>query len=849
MQGFENLSIVKKNEGGVKSVRLPLKAFAIIMIYFLAYSFLPACAVDAFYPPALPSSNLKSTLKHKTPEAQEKIAYQEWVPTQSLYQDEDDLILAVKWKLETKAAVFKRGNTIWVFFNRPGLFKLEHLPVPADNLVTSASQFNEREYSGLRFEVLAGVDIAVEQEENHWKLHFNLAPSAPTVLLPLTPILSKDSRTSVSYPLRESGNGFAFKDPIVGDELFIVPTSQGGVYQTHETPSYAILPSKLGLVVRKVSSTLDFEQSASYLHLIQPGRSTLSSLEDRESNRVLAQPNRFFIFKEVSEDPKDFFDEKRQFLRKIVEAPQHEAPRFYLELARHYLSHGFAEEAFGVLKRLEERGPCDVSFQEIKALEGVAQGLMGRTREAILTFEKSNIVHDPEARLWMSVFHAINRNYQAGYEGIVSSLRYLNRYPPALRNFIDFQAAHAAHMTGNPGRIFLDLIDSSRLTQREKELFDVYKAFFLKKDKKYEEAEVLLRKSLRAQNERARMEATLALVNMESLDESGKKAEIKNLENIRLSWRGDETELKILRRLIDLYDGFQDDAKTLDLLRQIITYFPNTLEKRQALRKAESIVVKHLRQQDLTPLKTVAFYKEFYDLFPKDDSRFKSVGKVVDAYFDLNLLEEAGRILREELSTPPQDPEDHARFLLRLGYIFIQTHKLPLAQKALERIDRLRLSNGEISRQCRFLQAKILTAQERPDQALRLLQADSSLESLELQAEISWLLKDWKKVIEILQKMISLKEKEQKLTPDVILSLAVAHFHDKDTEALRKLQERYGSFMMRSPLSHPFILLTNETKDVSTDRQSFVDQLNQTRIFEDHLKHFREKMTKDLKPA
>src|SRR5690606_25979263 len=101
---------------------------------------------------------------------------------------------------------------------------------------------------------------------------------------------------------------------------------------------------------------------------------------------------------------------------------------------------------------------------------------------------------------------------------------------------------------------------------------------------------------------------------------------------------------------------------------------------------------------------------------------------------------------------------------------------------------------------------------------------------------------------DILRRIKTLKEKEHKLTPDVILNLAVAFFHDKHISTHLELKQHYGSFMVRNPLSDTFAILTEATKEVTTDHRSFLDQLNQAGAFKDHLKHFREKMTKDLSP-
>jgi len=163
--------------------------------------------------------------------------------------------LRFDWQEPVGAAVFRRGDVLWVVFDKPTNMDTASLVKGGAGMIASAEQVSSTQGTVLRLITAPGVNPDIKRSGLAWILEFMEQPLLPSAPLqadaqPNSPL---GARLFVSVP--EPGNVIAFRDPEMGDNLMAVPVIPlgHGISRPWIYPQLHILASKQGVVVKPIS--------------------------------------------------------------------------------------------------------------------------------------------------------------------------------------------------------------------------------------------------------------------------------------------------------------------------------------------------------------------------------------------------------------------------------------------------------------------------------------------------------------------------------------------------------------------------------------------------------------------
>ena len=229
---------------------------------------------------------------------------------------------------------------------------------------------------------------------------------------------------------------------------------------------------------------------------------------------------------------------------------------------------------------------------------------------------------------------------------------------------------------------------------------------------------------------------------------------IKELENLRFSWRGGSFEFSLLRKLGGLYLEVGDYRKGLRTLRTVVSNFrghPDSIKITEKMGLAFQDLYLNGAADKIPPVRSLALFEEFKELTPSGKDGDKLIQRLADRLAAVDLLEEAAKLLEQQIKFRLEGAEK-ARVGAQLATIYILDKK---PEKALETLRGTNISGQPeaVSRERRLLNARSLIDLKRRTEALVPLEDDESTEADLLRSEIYWG-KNWPKAAKALQRLM-----------------------------------------------------------------------------------------------
>ena len=732
----------------------------------------------------------------------------------------------------TKAALYQRDDVLWLFFDAPLPFAPHPYSLMADpSFFLNVEKIPHEEALILKFKIPKRVFSLLSQDSKGWHLTFQKGTPTPRFFLELPVTITTTPSPEISFHVPQQGKILSFQDPETGEKYKVIPVQKGGVLERSMFSGFTILPSLHGVMIQVMQDGVHVTQSPSSFAIHGPEGLSFSRETDQlahnRSKEVLAPS-----FLQTMSAPKgkssSFYETHQAFSHKISSA-RNTVEKAYKRVAYAlYLMHEeMPQEALGQLKLFfEENAPVDehnLSYPQASdlrrlwtqamALRGIAQGLSRRHEEAQETFRKGGLSDEPEIRLWQGVFEIEQGQLYEGLTHVLQGLKYVDDYPPFLSRYIYEKTTEANLLLKNSDYFFLNLfVNHASLKAKRSGLVTLFKTLQKKNENLLDEAIPAFETLKKAHSPYVRVWAAYELSKLRT-DQKSLTDHITLLEKNRFWWRRHPLELKLLKHLSALYGRDKNPSQQLRLLRQIIVYYPETLDAYAIQNQTERIVYETLcGSQSLQGIKALAFYKEFQDLEPHDNRHTQIQKKLLDTYLDLNLLYEARQILQALLKNGQEKmpPEEKIHLLFKLADIQWGEKKLSKSLETLKEIERSGPLPQPLLLQKVSLEARILTEMKEYNHALQVLESMSqppTLALLQQKADIAFSAKNWGKAIQYMEDIRHYKESHQELTPDVILNLAVAYYHGHRKKELENLIEKYRTFMVKSPLAVPFSIL------------------------------------------
>jgi tetratricopeptide (TPR) repeat protein len=719
--------------------------------------------------------------------------------------------LSFTWANPAGAAVFRRGDDVWVVFDAAANLDVSKAPRGLKQFGDIAT-FKGADYSALRIKAPRGVPVFATSEGATWTIAFG--PGAQNQ--PTTVRLARDGSSGPAL-LQAAVAGATrivrIKDPEAGDTLDVV-TALGppkGLPSRRDYVQMAFLPSVQGLAVESKVDDLTFSREGDLVRIGRGAGLTLSPAwaAREQAQSAMGSPSAAAMpglvdetWSKVGEG--GFLARYNSLLTAASnEAQDRQGPtEARMALARFLVGSELSFEAIGVLNDSARARPELLENPEFRGLRGVARVMARRYKEAETDFSSPVLADDPSSALWRSHIAVQLAQWTEARAQFGRGVEAFAQFSPAWKARFargDAQAALAlGDVAGADARIRLALMDktdaleecATRLVQ----------------------ARVI---EAQGHKDRAlRMYLALAGAPAESLSapaqlratqirlETGKISQndaAKVFDGLRYRWRGDATELETIRALGQLYLGQGRYREALEALRSAgarLPDLPQAMQLSADLTSAFRTLFLDGLADGLEPVQALALFYDFKDLTPVGSDGDLMVRKMVRRLVDVDLLSQAEELLKYQIDNR-LDGVPKAQVATDLATIYLMDRK---PEQALQTINNSRTTAlpRALMDTRRVLEARGWAGVGRYDSALEILDKDVSPEANDLRAEISWKKKDWAAAGPLFEKQLG--ERWKNAAPlssedeGKLLRAGVAYSLASDEAALSRLDQRYSAF-------------------------------------------------------
>ncbi len=758
------------------------------------------------------------------------------------------------WDQPVGAAVFRRAGALWVVFDAPVNQEVT-APIGTDTLIRDLEAIPVQRATALRMSTPDDVNPRVARDGLTWVLRLAEHPLAAQNSIEARAEVDENGEIRLFLPVPEPGDPIGITDPEVGDNLIVVPVIPlgHGVSRAYTYPQLRLLATAQGVVIQPFIDNLRVRSLADGIEITTATDLSVSPVsKEIQAGARVGSPEgltRLLALERWIGPPAIDFGTRRHALESaVIDAAPMEKEKARMEFARFFLAHTYAAEAFGALTLTAQHRPEIENQPEFRAMRGVSRLLLGRVGEAREDLFHDSLDGNDEASLWRAAVEATEGQFSRAAVDFSDSVAITRTYPKALRtklNLLLAEAAIAADQAG-PANTLMEVLEAEVSTASEKIRLEYLRGRYLEAIGDYAGALEIWANVTAGPDRHSGAKASMASAELSlKTGDITRQQAIEALEGLRFAWRGGALEVRLLRRLAELYQEEEDYLGGLRTLREVAGHFP---ADRQApeITKQMSETFERLflngHADNLPAVSTIALYREFQELTPTGDKGDEMIRKLADRLVEVDLLDDAAALLEKQVRYRLTGV-DKAKVGARLALVH-QLNRHPQAA-----LDALHLSAAsdlpeDLNRQRGRLAAEALSALGKPKHALSMLNGDDSLEADLIRSDVYWASEDWRNASQTLSRIVSksdadpakpLSERHARL----VLNLAVALTLAGDEEGVSRLRKDFDAAMSASPLRDAFDLITGAQAGGDVAGRDWSNQVKQAENFQAYLGVYR----------
>ena len=660
-------------------------------------------------------------------------------------------ILALDPHIEIGAAIFTRGGYGYILFDRKLTLDLASLTQGQSAPRVAVEAVDLENTNGLRFALPPDSDLHATRKGSLWQLTLNqgAGEDSSTSTISAQPDFALGSRLLLETI--DPPEALRFTDPVIGDELMVLPLRQAFAFSApRRFAELQVLPSAQGLVIKPLIEKLSIHKVTDGIEITAASGLRLSPTSDTGIVDNIAVKNKgggaagrnLFDLANWSGNKDETFSAIRQRLTQtIVDVPEAERNRARLDLARFYFAHSMGEEAMSLLKFLMQETPDLKNYTDFQALLGAVQVLEEHPLDGLGELTRPDLKFIPESQLWQAIAEVQLRNWQGAYEKFARTHNLLLTYPEPFYSKFSILAIEAALAADHDREAseWLAQLDMQAHAERINPGLSYLRGVLHSKAGRQQMAEELWKQVVASNDRLYQIRAQLALIDYGVATQSLTPAQAADrLETLRFSWRGDDLEIEVLHRLGLFYLEAKNVKAALNVLAQIIRLYPDSPQVsdiHKEMLDAFRSVFTDTKMASLSPLDALAMYQAYGDLMPAGEARIGVIRNLAERLVGIDLLDQASALL-EGLVKDALQGEDKARTATRLAAIRLLDHKAEAALTALNYAPDTNLP-AELTNERLMLRARILSELHKNDDALALLQNNTTTTGKLLRADIN----------------------------------------------------------------------------------------------------------------
>ena len=719
------------------------------------------------------------------------------------------------------AAVFTRGETLWIVLDGHPTLDAATLLAPLTTILVKAEA--DATFGAAVLKLVFKAPLLPSVHESESALDIVLTAGATTPPDPVTfTRQGADGQTTLTTPLPGAVHVIQLADPEAGDHLLVVPARMGkGVLTPKRFVEMEALPTAVGLSIVPFSDDLAVDVQSEMVTVSRPKGLALSAASGASTEPVVQllvskQGPAFIDFAQwVKGENDNVMAAERNLRAAVARLPESEGNKARVRLARYLLARELAPEALGEIQLIQAADGKLENDPGILAMKGAAQYMMGRYADARLSLSAEALGADPHAALWRGMAEAKLGDFANARHDLAISQSVLRFYPDAWQTRARLARAETGLAQGDLASAN-DALDqlSPQLSPRDSVEARLYEAQLLAAQGHINEAISRMRTLEQTDYTPIAAKATYARVETELAAKKTKPADaIATLERLRYRWRGDDLELKTLRKLGSLYFAQARWREGLTVLRIAALNFPNADLGRDAqddMRRAFNDLFLGGKADKMRPVDALALFYDFLELTPIGRDGDEMIRRLSDRLVAVDLLGPAEQLLDHQVKER-LDGVARASVATRLAVIYLLDHKPKDALAIINDTRQTRLPD-DVNEQRRLLEARALAGLKQFDAAVDLIADDDAPEAKRLRADISWDSGNWAlagtKMEEVLGDRYDISGPLEPEERALIMRAAVAYSLGGDEPALASLREHYTAKMNASPDASAFAIVT-----------------------------------------
>ncbi len=774
--------------------------------------------------------------------------------------------LRFNWDEPVAAAVFRRAGFLWAIFDKPSSLDVNALRAAGGNAIRSFERMPSQGATILRMSTVAGINPSLKRDGLAWILVFQKQALKPKAAIETKPQPNSPIGARLFLPIPEPGEAIAVHDPLVGDNLIVVPVIPlgHGTLQRHKYAQAQLLQTAQGVVIQPRVDSLRVRSLRQGIEItsqarfdISPVTAIVAAAAAQEKGGVIRELTRAMDLKKWRKSNiHDVRKERQKLMLAVTKAKGSSLKeQARLSIARFFLAHGFTAETLAVLSRIQVDRPGAKDDAEFNLLRGVANYLMHRLADAKADFSHKSLAENDEGKFWQAVLLETEGKSARAALNLRRLGAIIRPYPNRLKLPLSLLIARNAAKSGDPktARRYLKTVQAEKnLAPNWKAGLDyAYGRFyelaggFDPAIKKWEAAMKGPDRLIRALAAVARTELLLKTKKM------NRKEAAAEFEKLRFAWRGDEFEFNLLRRLGALYMETNDFRNGFRILKQAATHFrehPDAPAVTQQMADAFAELFLNNGADKLPPVTAIAIYEEFKELTPVGVKGDEMIRNLADRLVAVDLLLRGAKLLENQIKFRLKGV-DRARIGARLALVYIMDKKYELAMGALARTNVASMP-GPLKNQRRYLQTRSLIGLNQKEKALALLDNDETISANLLRLDLFWKERDWPNTTQALQKIVKqygaepgqpLEDKQAK----AILDLAVAMTLARNERGIATLRRSYGPSMKNTPLGDAFRLIASTEAQGLLDYRTIKGKVKDVENFQAFMTAYRERLKKE----